>query len=159
MRRLCILLILYCGMTARTLCAADGKVIKTLPEYLDAKDRASIAPSLYERDAYQAWLRKHPTEQAGLSLEVQWKASGVDWSKTKLRAEMRGVLENTSVTKTLEIPVKKSGLFSTWTEFKLKGDDFHQLGKLVAWRVTLWEGDKQVAEQESFLWSGVGPKN
>ena len=27
--------------------------------------------------------------------------------------------------------------------------------ELAAWRVTLWEGDKQLAAQQSFLWSSV----
>jgi hypothetical protein len=147
---------LLCLMTARPLSAADGKVLKTLPELLDSKDRHALSPSLYERDAYQFWLRKHPADQAGLSLEVQWKASGVDWSKVKLRAELRGVLGNAITNRTLEIPVKKTGWFSTWSEFKIEGQDFQKFGQLVAWRITLWEGDKQLSEQQSFLWSGVG---
>jgi hypothetical protein len=151
-----ILFMLVCLMTARTAFAADGKVIKTLPELLDARGRDTLAPSLFERDAYQAWLRKNPTNQAGLSLAVQWKAGGVDWSKVKLRAELRGVLGNTLHTRILEMPAKKTGWFSNWTEFKIEGTDFLQFGQLVAWRVTLWEGDNQLGAQQSFLWSGVG---
>lgn len=147
---------LVCLMTARTMSAADGKVIKTLPELLDTQGRRTLAPSLFERDAYQAWLRKHPTEQSGLCLAVQWKAGDVDWSKVKLRAELRGVLGNTLHTTTLELPVKKTGWFTSWTEFKIEGPDFQQFGQLAAWRITLWEGDKQLGAQESFLWSGVG---
>jgi hypothetical protein len=32
------------------------------------------------------------------------------------------------------------------------GDEYKKLGELVAWRVTLWDGDKLLAEQKSFLW-------
>jgi hypothetical protein len=37
--------------------AATGRLMKVLPEYLDAKGLTSLSPSLFERDAYQAILR------------------------------------------------------------------------------------------------------
>ena len=142
-------------LTARTVGAADGKVIKALPQFLDAQGRSALSPSLYDRDAYQAYLRKHPGERAALRLAVQWKAGGVDWSRVKLRAELRGVTGNSITNITLEMPVKKNGLFSSWTDFKIEGEDYRKFGDLAAWRVTLWEGDKQLAELQSFLWTGV----
>ena len=158
MRRVCFWLAMLCLMTvaAWTAGAANGKVIKALPQFLDKQGHSALSPSLFERDAYQSYLRKHPAERTALRLAVQWKAGGVDWSRMKLRAELRGVLGNNFHTTTLEIPVKKNGLFSNWSDFKIEGEDFQQFGELVAWRVTLWEGDKQVAAQQSFLWSPVG---
>jgi hypothetical protein len=135
--------------------AAEGRVCKVLPQFLDKKGRQSLSPSLYERDAYQAWLRKHPQLRTSLRVEVLWKARGVDWEKTKLRAELRGLLTNSLQTVTLEEPVKKSGFLGSWAEFNITGDEFKKFGELVAWRVTLWEGDRQLSEQESFLWTGV----
>src|SRR5665213_2416352 len=137
--------------------ADEGKVCKVLPQFLDQKGRQSLAPSLYERDAYQFYLRKHPLQRAGLRLTVQWKAKDVDWTKTKLRAEIRGLLNETLQTVTLEEPAIKHGHFSTWSDFQIAGEKFQTFGELVAWRVTLWEGDRQLGRQESFLWSGVGP--
>jgi hypothetical protein len=135
--------------------ASEGKVCKVLPQFLDKKGRQSLSPSLYERDAYQAYLRKHPLLRTGLRVEVQYKAKGLDWDKARLRAELRGLLTNSIATVTLEEPVKKSGFFANWAEFNISGDEFKNFGELVAWRVTLWEGDKQLSEQQSFLWSGV----
>jgi hypothetical protein len=157
MRRVCFWLAMLCllTLTARPAAAASGKVIKALPQFLDAQGHAAIAPSLYDRDAYQAFLRRLPGERKGLRLAVQWKASKVDWSKVTLRAELRGVLGNDFHATTLVTSVKKNGLFSNWTYFKIDGDDFKKFGDLVAWRVTLREGDKQLAAQQSFLWSGV----
>ena len=124
---------------------------------VSGRARASaLFPSLFDRDAYQAYLRKHPGERTALRLAVQWKAGGVDWSQVKLRAELRGVLGDSIETRTLEMPVKKNGLFSNWTDFKIEGEDFKKFGELAAWRVTLWEGEKQIGPQQSFLWSGVG---
>jgi len=140
--------------TALTAGAADGKVIKVLPEFLDAKGRSAVSPSLFDRDAYQFYLRRHPAERTGLRLSVQWKAAGVDWSRARLRAELRGVLGNALHTITMEMPVKKNGLFSNWTDFKIAGEDFQKFGELAAWRVTLWEGDKQLGVLQSFLWAG-----
>jgi hypothetical protein len=157
MRRVCFWLAMLCllTLTARPVAAASGKVIKALSQFLDAQGHAAIAPSLYDRDAYQAFLRRLPAERKGLRLAVQWKAGKVDWSKVTLRAELRGVLVNDFHTTTLETSVKKNGLFSNWTYFKIDGDDFKKFGDLVAWRVTLWEGQTQLAAQQSFLWSGV----
>ena len=34
----------------------------------------------------------------------------------------------------------------------LRGPDYATFGELIAWRLTFWDGDQQVAEQKSFLW-------
>ncbi|MGD0812650.1 MAG: hypothetical protein ABSA83_03520 [Verrucomicrobiota bacterium] len=156
MRRFAASFVLIAFLLSNTVVmAGGGKVCKVLPQFLDKKGRQSLSPSLYERDAYQFYLRKHPGLRKSLRVEVLWKAKGVDWEKTRLRAELRGLRTNTLETITLEQPVKKSGFLGSWTEFTLGGDDFQKFGELVAWRVTLWEGDRQLSGQESFLWSGV----
>jgi len=133
---------------------AEAKVLKVLPQFLDQKGRFALAPSLYERDAYQFYLRKHPKDRLGLQLAVEWKAKGVDWSKLSLRAELRGALGNSLRNRTLEVPVKKNGWFSSWSECKIEGEQYQTFGELVAWRVTLLEAGRPIAQQESFLWSG-----
>jgi hypothetical protein len=55
----------------------------------------------------------------------------------------------------MEEPAVKHGFFSTWSEFRIEGADYTTFGQIVAWRVTLWEGDQQLGQLESFLWSGV----
>ena len=52
----------------------------------------------------------------------------------------------------LEQAAQKKGRFSNWSQMKLAGENFSKLGELVAWRATLWEGDRLLAEQKSFLW-------
>jgi hypothetical protein len=135
--------------------AGEGSVAKVLTQLLDKQGRHARSPSLYERDAYQFQLRKNPALCEGVRLAVQWKAKKVDWSKLRLRAEMRGVLENTQHTVTLEEPAKKSGWFGHWSEFRIEGADFKAFGRLVAWRVSLLEGDRELDHLQSFLWSGV----
>lgn len=152
MRRLFILALL---LLAPLSYAGEGRVIKVLPQFLDKKGEASLSPSLYERDAYQFYLRTHPKERTAMRLAVQWKAQNVGTEQLTLRAELRGLTNNISHTLTLEQPVKKKGRFSNWSAVKIEGENYQNLGPLVAWRVSLWEGDRQLGALESFLWSGV----
>jgi hypothetical protein len=141
------LLIAFCGKAE----AADVHIKKVLPQFIDAKERNSISPSLYERDAYQLYLRNHPEERTGIRFNVLWSGSSKG-KNLRLRAELRGVLNNNTQTETLETGVQKTGWFRTWSVVIFRGESYKRLGDLVAWRATLWDGDKQIAEQKSFLW-------
>lgn len=155
MRRCAVCLIALLWLSACASRPTEGRVCKVLPQYLDAQGRQSISPSLFERDAYQFYLRKTPLKRASLRVQVEYKAKGLDWQKAVLRAELRGLVTNSIQTMTFEEPVKKSGLFNRWAHFDVGGDKYKKFGELVAWRVSLWEGDRELSEQESFLWSGV----
>jgi len=135
--------------------AGEGSVVKVLPQLLDEHGRHALSPSLYERDAYQFHLRKTPKLRGGARLAVQWKAKKVDWPRLKLRAEMRCLLGDDLHTVTMEEPAVKNGHFSSWSEFRIEGADYKTFGQIVAWRVTLLEGDHQIGQLESFLWSPV----
>ena len=136
-------------LVAPAVWAGEGRVVKALPQFLDKRGRHALSPSLYERDAYQFSLRRNPSQIAALRLAVQWKAKDVDWSRLKLRAEMRGLAGDSLHTVTLEEPAKKSGHFSSWSEFKIEGGDYAAFGGLVAWRVSLWEGDRLLGRVRS----------
>ncbi|MEO5802740.1 MAG: hypothetical protein ABIR24_04360 [Verrucomicrobiota bacterium] len=125
--------------------AASARIKKVLPHFIDAQGRNSISPSLYERDAYQAFLRQNSEKRAGISFDVQWTADRK--SDLILQVEMRG-----TTAEILKMPVRKKGLFSRWSSVALVGEDYKKFGELIAWRATLWDGDQQLAEQKSFLW-------
>ena len=130
--------------------AAGTRITKVLPQFLDLQGHHTLSPSLYERDAYQVQLRNHPEQRSGLRFAVQWRASTV--GPFKLRVEMRGNRKGQPTTATLEEAVRFRGLFRSWAQPALTGEPYRQLGELIAWRATLWDGDKLVAEQKSFLW-------
>jgi hypothetical protein len=153
MRRFLILVLLAAVPLAY---GAEGRVIKVLPQFLDKKGEASLSPSLYERDAYQFYLRNHPRERTALRLAVQWKAKDTGAGELKLRAELRGLESNTFHAMTIEQPVKKKGRFSNWSSIKVEGQNYKNLGPLVAWRLSLWEDGHELGALESFLWSPVG---
>jgi hypothetical protein len=145
---------ILCGLLLRsTAQAAEGWVYKVLPEFLDLNGRADLTPSLYDRDAYQNFLRKNPAKRSGLRFDVQWKAKGNPSGQLKLRVELRGVVQG-DVPKqtTLELPVESGHRFSRWSSLTLAGDEYKAFGDVTAWHVTLWDGDKMLSEQKSFLW-------
>lgn len=154
MRRLFLWTFVLCSLTAASpILAATGRVMKVLPHFLDLQGRAALSPSLYDRDAYQAVLREHPEKRSGLRFDMQWKTKGAVWSDLKLRVELRGVAQGDAARQMiLEHDLHATGWFSRWTSMTLAGEEYKTLGEVTAWRVTLWEGDHQLAEQKSFLW-------
>lgn len=133
--------------------AVTGRIIKVLPQYLDKAGRHALSPSLFERDAYQARLQRHPELRDGLRFAVQWKVKGKPAEPLKLRVEIRGVTaENTPHELVFEQTVRRKRWFAQWSYPCIRGDNYKRLGEMRAWRVTLWAGDTLLAEQRSFLW-------
>jgi hypothetical protein len=154
MRRSLKLLLVLLGLTwTLSASAATGQVLKVLPHYLDLKGRHTLSPSLYDRDAYQAQLRKHPEQRSGIRFDVQWKAPTDPAKKLKLRVELRGMVKgDIPGRKVLEREVVATSRWSRWAELPLTGEDYKKFGEVTAWRVTLLDGDQVLSEQHSFLW-------
>src|SRR2546427_7188198 len=87
MRQCLIFTLMLFGFAGSGL-GAPAKIIKVLPLFLDLEGRQSLSPSLYDRDAYQAKLRREPKERSALRFDVQWRSK--ETTQLKLRAEMRG---------------------------------------------------------------------
>lgn len=130
--------------------AGGGKVLKVLPHFLDKDGKHTLSPSLFERDAYQAHLRKNPTEISALRFDVNWSADGKP-PNLRVRIEARGGKPGTQP-KMLETPVKPGWSGSAWAAVTLDKEIYRELGGVSAWRITLWDGDTMLAEQKSFLW-------
>ena len=153
MRRVCCGLLLgFLAVTALAGSVGSGRVLKVLPQLLDRNGQHTVSPSLYDRDAYQAWLRVNTNSVSGVRFAVEWKGRGSQ--PLKLRVEVRGVPHGASASvATLETDVKPGGWFSHWnTSLRIVGEDYQNLGSVVAWRATLWDGDRLLGEQKSFLW-------
>ena len=151
MRRLktLLLLILTAGFAFHA-GAATARIVKVLPHLLDNEGRHTLSPSLYERDAYQAFLRKNPDKCSGLRFDVQWKVKAADWSQLRLRLEIRGSKEGKPFV--LDQPARRNHWYNRWSSLTLDGESYQKAGDVISWRATLWEGDKLLAEQKSFLW-------
>lgn len=130
--------------------AAEARIIKVLPHLLDQNGRHTLHPSLFERDAYQAHLRTRPELCSGMRFDVQWKGRKLKAAKIKLEA--RGARIPARQIATFSRDLSGGGMFSRWVGVTIPVEDFNRLGSLVAWRVSLWDGEQLLAEQKSFLW-------
>jgi hypothetical protein len=130
--------------------AADARIIKVLPHFLDQSGRIAIHPSLFERDGYQAHLKAHPELCSGMRFDVQWKAH--QFHKGHLKLEVRGSKSPARQIETFQSDLGGGGLFSHWSGLRVSGDEFKRLGSIIAWRITIWDGDQQLGEERSFLW-------
>ena len=153
MRRLLVILFLFGSLSATFASdAISGRVVKVLPLLLDLQSRDAVSPSLYDRDAYQVYLRQHTNEISAIRCDVLWKASNAKGAKLKLRVELRGIGAGGLPRQTTLEQSVTTGFFRRWTSLTLGGADYKNSGELVAWRATLWSDDQLLGEQKSFLW-------
>src|SRR5687768_5825851 len=112
----------WCGVAVVVLAisaeAASARIVKVLPHFLDKQGRHTIHPSLFERDAYQAQLRRAPELQSTIRFDVQWKAKRAS-GPLRMRLETRG--EDSTIAKPLlfERELPKARLFSRWTSLQM----------------------------------------
>jgi hypothetical protein len=152
MRRFLMIFLLLGSLSAVSAAdAVTGRVVKVLPLFLDQKGRDAISPSLYDRDAYQAFLRQHTNEISAIRFDVLWKASDAG-KKLKLRVELRGIGAGGMPKQTALEQTVTPKIFRSWTSLTLGGADRQDFGEVVSWRATLWSGDDLLDEQKSFLW-------
>lgn len=144
-------LLFFCVVTEENVAADEPRVIKVLTHLVDAEGRTALAPSLYERDAYQLHLRTNPDLVTGMRFDVQFKASRKE-GPVLLRVEARGSESGLGRAQVFEKEVLPSRFFSTWGSIELDKAAHEALGSVVAWRATLWRDGFLLAEQQSFLW-------
>lgn len=138
--------------------AGPDKVVKVLPHYLDRNGKHALSPSLFERDAYQAILRRHPDQRGGMQFDIQWKARRAAGRTLDLRLELVTAHQPKARPFTVDLEVQPTGPFARWKRVKLEKALMDQLGEIIAWRISLREGDVTLSERQSFLWSdGASP--
>lgn len=149
-------MLLLVGMASPSSRAASERppvrLLKVLPHYLDREGRHTINPSLFDRDAYQFELRRDPSLRSGMRFDVLWRARPGKPMALDLKIELRGSKAPEQAPVILTARAFARGGFSQWTRVPLVGADYEALGELLAWRVTLWDRDRLLAEQTSFLW-------
>lgn len=132
--------------------AGEPRIDKVLPHLLDSRGRVALSPSLFERDAYQAHLRQHPTNIAGLRFDLNWKAPRQGTNAVTVRMELRTANRTGKPPLVLETTAVPSRWGRNWTPLTLDGDAFRREGDVVAWRAVLLQGDRELASIRSFLW-------
>jgi hypothetical protein len=153
MRWLLMILLLPGSLAAAGVAdALSGHIVKVLPLLLNLKGQDAISPSLYDRDAYQVYLRSHTNEISAVRYDVLWSTSKTDDTKLTLRLELRGVGQGGVPRQTTLEQTVTPHYFRHWTSLPLAGSDYKIFGEVVAWRATLWSGSQILSEQKSFLW-------
>ena len=142
-----LLLWFLCGVAVE---GSTTRIMKVLPHLLDEQGRYTLSPSLYERDAYQAQLRRQPDLVSGMRFDVQWKVRRAEAFDLRMRIEIRG--SEDAAVHTLEERVQRRPWYNRWSFITLDQEGLRAVGEVVAWRVTLWSGSRLLAEHRSFLW-------
>ena len=132
--------------------ALSGHIVKVLPLFLNLKGQDAISPSLFDRDAYQVYLRAHTNEVSAIRYDVLWSTSKSGTNKLTLRLELRGIGESGVPSQTTIEQTVTPHYFRHWTTLLLTGDAYKHFGVVVAWRASLWSGPQMLSEQKSFLW-------
>lgn len=150
------LLLLASTLVVSASVPVSGHIVKVLPLYLDQNGRDAVSPSLFDRDAYQAYLRENDSKVATMRFDVLWKGTAEKHEKLRLQVELRGTTADGHPTQAIIEKEAAPGIFSKWTSLALDagGIDkvYKNLGTLAAWRVTIWNGNQLLSEQKSFLW-------
>ncbi len=132
--------------------AGSARVIKVLPHYLDLKGRHTLSPSLYERDAYQVQLRNNPDQVSTIRFDINWSARGIKEDNLKMKIEVRGSETSTGEIVVIEESNLKKGFLESWAKIKADREAYKKIGKVVSWKVTIFDGDTEIAHSQSFLW-------
>lgn len=132
-----------------------AKILKVLPHYLDLNGKHSLSPSLFERDAYQAELRRSRDKVSGMRFDILCRTSVEGGEVWKVRLELRpadsGGAEGDEVKPLIEtVDVKRRG--RAWVRVVVNGERYRRLGGIAAWRAVLIRGDREMAETRSFFW-------
>jgi len=119
---------------------------------MDEQGRISVAPGLYERDAYQRRLRENPKRVSGVRFDVQWKAKEIPQNRLKLRVFIRASKRDPWQTLQIEADVKGNCRLGGWSSVPMAGETYQNSGEVLAWKAVLYDGEQEIAEQKSFLW-------
>src|SRR5439155_18435293 len=107
--------------------AAPARIMKVLPHLLDRDGRYSLSPSLYERDAYQALLRKSPEKCAGIPFAVRWKAQA--GNRVKLRINIRE--STTGEQLVFDKIVPRTNCKNRWTSLTLATRSYQKVAEVM----------------------------
>jgi len=152
MRRCLTILLLLAVLPVFADGVEKGRLVKMLPLFLDLKGHDAKSPSLYDRDAYQAYLRQHTNEISAIRFDFLWQVENPSATNYTLRVELRGIAADGKPTRSTLERQAAPPLLRRWDSLTLGGADYRNLGELAAWRATLWRGGQLLSEQKSFLW-------
>ncbi len=148
MRVLFSLLFTACLGLSLSATESGFRIVKILPHFLDKKGRLSLSPSLFERDAYQGYLRHNTNEVSTMRYDFHWKGGPPKSDPVTVRLEIRGSRSDLRHPEVFQTPLVRS--LGKWAFIAIPSEEYHKLGAIVAWRLSLWrQNGGEIAEQKN----------
>lgn len=149
---------------AEQLPAAGRHLKKVLFFWLDKDGQYSQHPSMFERDAYQAYLRENPEEIHGLKVAILLSGSKGKLESSELELKIQGP-PGPEIKEPLEFRLeladqvdRKLRRWVYWDIDPVNAEASDGSLKLlpeaiVSWRLTLLDEDQPVDRLQSYLWN------
>lgn len=152
--------------SAEKLPSAGRHLKKVLFFWLDEKGQYAQHPSMFERDAYQAFLRENPEEIHGLKVATLLAGTRSKLAKGELVLKIKGPPSLTPVEDTvyrLDLSDKQDRRLRRWIYWEVDpvsedesssaAEDKMSPDKIVAWQLTLLLDGVAVDRVQSYLWN------
>ncbi len=111
-----------------------------------------VVGNLKGEASYQYSLRHEPNRQSGGRFHIKWRAPKGS-TQVRLVLDVRGLTPaNETVRDTLSESFADMDGWAEWTTLDIKERQFKRLGEIMAWRVTIYSGDRVMAELPSGNW-------
>ena len=127
-------------------CAQQGTRVRDVEgrQYKETIGKADNALYVTDRASHlRVEPRPLPHAERREEYYVTWSGSGI----SQVKFEYRQVNIPDKILVQTVSPTDKH-----WNIFTVAGDDFSNGGPISAWRVSLWDGDRLLAERKSVLW-------
>ena len=152
--------------SAEKLPSAGRHLKKVLFFWLDEKGQYAQHPSMFERDAYQAYLRENPEEIHGLKVATLLAGTRSKLANGELVLKIKGPPSLTPVEDTvyrLDLSDKQDRRLRRWVYWEVDpvsedestsaAEDKMSPDKIVAWQLTLLLDGVAVDRVQSYLWN------
>jgi hypothetical protein len=150
---LTLLLFLSSCATENTVSRGGFAILKVNRTLFDNKGyETKEVGELKEEAVYQYELRHHPELQRGARFHIKWKAPRGS-APFRLVLDVQGLTaDNVSTRGTFTQDYPEHDGWAEWATMDISGKEFKRLGTIMAWRISLYKGDRVMAELPSGNW-------
>lgn len=151
------LFLLFCAAVFATGCATQGTgpvmVTKVNPYHYTGKERLRTEDRMidfeYDRVTHGVYENTELRELYGNYFSVFWKTETKQPATVRLEYRQGSTGPKIYTKETFVADPSRRNV----TKFEITGDEYHKLGKVTQWKVSIIEEGAVVAEYKSFLWN------
>ena len=134
------------------------KISKVNVEYVDAQGNTTSAiGDQVEKARYQRQLERSGKYSA-IRYYILWKAPSTPTPDLAIKLEARGMDAESGheSVETLTKTYPQKDHFSGWATLDIQGEALKKFGRPRAWKATILQSNRAMAERKSFTWDGGG---